>query len=287
MELTSNNYFSTEAAKEYCSVSQLKRFIGSGGQWGCEERALAEINGEIPQPEPSQAMLLGSYVDCMLLEPKKQKEFEQNHPEMFKKDGNLYAAYDIAPEMVKTAKADKVFMTALNGKKQQILTGEIYGVPFRIKVDVLGDKKITDLKTCASITESKYNPVDGRYENFAEFYDYDLQGAIYQEIVRQNTGKKLPFFLACISKEKTPDHEVIWIDDESLEERLRAEQANIVHVGMIKSGEVKPRRCGVCEYCRSKKRIKKALNWREIGGELENDIHVYDSDEAEKTTKSK
>jgi hypothetical protein len=273
LKLTSENYFGLDAAKAYCSVSQLKRFIGSGGKVGCEVQALAEINGEIDPPEPSKAMLLGSYVDCLLLEPEKKDTFTANHPEMFSSrgetKGQLKSDYTIADAMVKTAKADKVFMKALSGKKQQIMTGEIFGVPFKIKVDVLGDKKITDLKTCASITETQFNPVTGLRETFAEFYDYDLQGAIYQEIVRQNTGKKLPFFLACISKEKVPDHEVIWIDDESLEERLFNEQANIIHVGMLKRGEVEPKACGVCDYCRSRKKVKKAINWREIGGIFE------------------
>ena len=269
MKLTADTYFSLDAAKAYCSVSQLKRFIGSAGKFGCEAQALAEINGEIKPPETSKAMLLGSYVDCLLLEPKKKDEFEKNHPELFKKNGDLYSDFEVAPEMVKTAQADKTFMKALAGKKQQILTGEIFGVPFKIKVDVLGDKKITDLKTCASITETQYNPVRGQRETFAEYYDYDLQGAIYQEIVRQNTGKKLPFFLACISKEKVPDHEIIWIDDESLEERLFNEQANIIHVGLLKNGEVEPTACGCCDYCRGRKKVSKAINWREIGGKLE------------------
>ena len=269
MKLTADNYFSKEAGKDFCSVSQLKRFIGSGGRFGCEKQALAEIKGEIEPPEPSKAMLLGSYVDCLLLEPRKKDAFIAAHPEMFKKNGELYADYTIADAMVETAHSDKNFMKALDGKKQVIMTGEIFGVPFRIKVDVLGDKKITDFKTVSSITETQFNPVRGQRETFAEFYDYDLQGAIYQEIVRQNIGKKLPFFLACISKEKTPDHEVIWIDDESLEERLFNEQANIIHVGMLKRGEIEPTACGCCEYCRSRKKITKAINWREIGGKLE------------------
>jgi len=265
MKLTEENYFSNEANKAYCSASQLKRFIGSGGRIGCEKQALAEINGEIEPPEPSKAMLLGSYVDCLLLEPEKIDAFIAKHPEMFKKNGELYSDYLIADAMVKTAHDDEVFMKALNGEKQVIMTGEIFGVPFRIKVDVLGETKITDLKTCASITETQFNPVSGKRETFAEFYDYDLQGAIYQEIVRQKTGKKLPFFLACVSKEKTPDHEVIWIDDESLEERLEQEKANIIHVGMLKKGELEPLACGCCDYCRSKKRITGAVNWKEIG----------------------
>lgn len=285
MKLTADNYFSNDAAKRYCSVSQLKRFIGSGGRFGCEVQALAEINGEIDPPEASKAMLLGSYVDCLLLEPQKKDAFIAKHPEMFKKNGELYADYTIADAMVKTAQSDKTFMKALDGKKQVIMTGDIFGVPFKIKVDVLGDKKITDLKTCASITETQFNPIRGQRETFAEFYDYDLQGAIYQQIVFQNTGKKMPFFLACISKEKVPDHEIIWIDDESLAERLKNEMPNIIHVGMLKRGEIDAKPCGVCDYCRSKKRIKKALNWRQIGGELENDIHVYDTDEIQENSK--
>jgi len=269
LKLTADTYFSLDAAKAYCSVSQLKRFIGSGGKVGCEKQALAEINGEVEPPEPSKAMLLGSYVDCLLLEPEKKEQFEKKHPELFKKDGSLYSDYAIAPDMVKTAKDDAEFMKALKGKKQVIMTGDIFGVPFKIKVDVLSDKKITDLKTCSSITGTEFNPLTGRRETFAEFYDYDLQGAIYQQIVWQNTGKKLPFFLACISKEKTPDHEIIWIDDESLTERLYNEQANIIHVGMLKNGEVEPTACGMCDYCRSRKKISKAINWREIGGKLE------------------
>ena len=79
MQLTDANYFSKEANKEYCSVSQLKRFIGSAGEFGCEARAMAEINGEIEPAEPSKSMILGSYVDCLLLEPEKQEKFEAEH----------------------------------------------------------------------------------------------------------------------------------------------------------------------------------------------------------------
>ena len=272
MRLTSKNYFSIPANQQFCSVSQLKRFIGSNGQVGCEKRALAEINEEVIR-KPSNAMLLGSYVDCMLLEPRKKKAFEAEHPEMFSSRGEtkgmLKKEFAIANEMVATAKGDPVFMKALKGKKQKIMKGNIFGVPFKIKLDVLGENKITDLKTCASIYETQYNPVSGKRESFIEYFDYPLQGAIYQEIVRQNTGKKLPFFLACISKEEVPDHEVIWIDDESLEERLQEVMPYIVHVGMLKAGEVEPTGCGVCEYCRAHKKITGAINWRDVGGKLE------------------
>ena len=41
--------------------------------------------------------------------------------------------------------------------------------------------------------------------SFIEAWGYDLQGAIYQEIVRQNTGERLPFGIIAATKQKEPD----------------------------------------------------------------------------------
>lgn len=267
MELTEKNYFSPEADKEYCSVSQLKKFLK------CEAKAMAILNGEYKEeyaPTTQKAFLLGSYVDCMLLEPEKQKDFEAEHPELFKKGGELYAEYVNAPQMVKTAHEDEEFMKAIAGDHQQIYVGEIYGVPFKVKLDAINENRITDLKTCASITETFYDPIKNTRVNFVEYYDYVLQGAVYQEIVRQNTGEKLPFFLAVLSKEKVTDKALIYIPDDDLEERLREVMPYIVNVGYLKSGEATPTKCGCCDYCISKKKITKAINWREIGKTEEN-----------------
>lgn len=46
MILTSENYYSTEADKEYLSVSQYKNFVGSLGRPGCEAYAMAKLNEE-------------------------------------------------------------------------------------------------------------------------------------------------------------------------------------------------------------------------------------------------
>lgn len=54
MILTTDNYFSPEAAQEYFSVSQFKDFTGTYGMRGCEAMALAKIRGEW-KPEPTPA----------------------------------------------------------------------------------------------------------------------------------------------------------------------------------------------------------------------------------------
>ena len=41
MILTAENYFSKEADREYLSVSQYKKFMGTLGRVGCEAEALA------------------------------------------------------------------------------------------------------------------------------------------------------------------------------------------------------------------------------------------------------
>ena len=76
------------------------------------------------------------------------------------------------------------------------MTGEISGVPFKIKMDSYHPDKIVDLKYMASLRSPNM------FEPMVKYWGYDIQGAIYQEIVRQNTGKRLPFFLNIATKEK-------------------------------------------------------------------------------------
>ena len=47
--LTSENYYSQEANKEYLSVSQYKQFVGTYGRRGCEFTALEELIGRWQQ----------------------------------------------------------------------------------------------------------------------------------------------------------------------------------------------------------------------------------------------
>ena len=274
MKLNNDNYFSQEANKEYLSVSQLKSFIGMPFLKGCEKRALAEINGEYTR-EKSDALLIGSYVDIALTGDQEElNRFMTENPNMISSRGatagQLKSQYLHANTMIDRVKRDKFFMKTLEGDHQTIMTGEIFGVPFKIKMDIYKEGKyITDLKTAESLTKVYY--ADGRKMNFMEFLRYDIQGAIYQEIVRQNTGKTLPFYLSCVSKEKVPDLGVYQIDNETLAETLASLEDDIKYVQMLKNGEVEPRECGCCDYCKEHKIITKPINWLDLGDESNND----------------
>ena len=273
MKLTNENYYSVEANKHYMSVSQLKNFIGTPFLKGCEKRALAEINGEYER-EKTTSLLVGSYVDAALTGGAEELEkFILENPQIISSKGatkgQLKTDYKQADLMIDRVKRDKFFMRTLEGQHQVIMTGEIFGVPFKIKIDNLADKAIVDLKTCESLTKIYY--AEGRRMNFIEYHNYILQGAIYQEIVRQNTGKTLPFFLSCVSKEKVPDLGVFQIDNETLAECLASLEDDIKYVQMIKNGEVEPRECGCCDYCKEHKIITKPINWLDLGDESNND----------------
>lgn len=260
--LTDQNYFSTEASMKYVSVSQYKRFCCGVMNDYCEAAALAEAKGEIVRPM-TNALLIGSYVDEALTGD--LERFKSEHPEVFvsrgERKGELKAEFLQADVMVERARRDETFMSYVDGGEHQvIMTGQIKKVPVKIKIDHVAylDGKpvaIVDLKTVRSMGET-FRVVDsGEYITWAEKYMYDLQGAVYQYIYEQNTGLKLPFYIAAISKDKDlggvahPRLKVIQIPQMKLDERLSEVKQNIGRIQMIKNGEIEPEHCGRCDYC--------------------------------------
>jgi len=131
------------------------------------------------------------------------------------------------------------------------MTGEICGVPVKIKVDSLHPDKIVDLKIMRDFENVK--DFDKGVLPWFEAWSYDLQGAVYQEIVRQNTGKTLPFYLAAATKEKTTDIDIVHVNQKSLDFAMERFKHNVEMFDAIKKGIIEPERCEKCEYCKSTK----------------------------------
>ena len=234
--LTAENYFSAENNMKYMSCSQFKSFLT------CEASALAELHGEY-QREVTDALLVGSYVDAHF--EGTLDIFRAQHPEIFTKSGELKAQYRQAEYMIQRAERDKLFMQYMSGEKQKIMVGEIAGIPFKIKIDSYHENNcIVDLK---AIKDFKliWNVEKGKKQHFINYWGYDIQGAIYREVVRQNTGKQLPFYVSAITKEKEPDLDVLWVPT------------------------LQPQRCGNCNYCRFTKVLTEPRNYHE-------DCEVYE-----------
>ena len=139
MELTNDNYYSMESNMYYCSVSQYKSFIGTPSNPACEAAAMADLRGEIEHKAVSTALLVGSYVDAYY-----SGEFDQfidEHPEIFRMNGTLKSAFKQANTMIARSKKDALFQRYMEGDKQLILTGDIEGVPFKVKIDSTDHKR--------------------------------------------------------------------------------------------------------------------------------------------------
>jgi hypothetical protein len=252
MNLTEASYYGAEANRQYMSVSQFKDFLK------CPAMAMAKIRGEYV-PEKSRALLLGSYVDEMLTgNPDSQADFIlKNRDELFKKNGELYADVAQAAETVDRVLNQPLMMHYLSGEHQVIMTGEIEGVPFKIKMDSFDPEEyITDMKYMASLrSPNLFTPM-------IEYWGYDLQAACYQEIVYQNTGKRLPFFFDVATKEKPAHLAVGQISQWNIDKAMDTVRANIVNFQKIKTGEIPPDRCEDygCDYCTSTKIITEAID---------------------------
>lgn len=242
MNLTKRNYFTQKANREFMSVSQFKTFEK------CPAAAMAEINGKFTR-EKTTSLLVGSYVDSYF--EGTLKTFIRQNPEVFKRDGTLKAEYIQAEAIIQRIMQDHLFSEYMSGQKQVIMTGTINGVKVKIKIDSLLPDKIVDLKIMKDF-ESVYVPERGSLPWF-EAWGYDLQGAVYQEVVRQNTGLLLPFHLAAATKEKVTDIDIVHIGQNHLDFAFERVNSNIAMYDAIKKGIVAPERCEKCEYCKTTK----------------------------------
>ena len=245
MKLIQKNYFSRKANQEYMSVSQFTAFER------CQNSALAEINGKY-KPEKTTSLLVGSYIDSYF--EGTLGNFIKENPEIFKKDGTLKADYIQAEVIIARILKDKLFMKYMSGEKQVIMTGTINGVEVKIKVDSLLPDRIVDLKIMKDF-EPAYQAEKGVLPWF-EAWGYDLQGAVYQEIVRQNTGLQLPFYLAAATKEKTTDIDIVHLPQDMLDFALERFTNSVEMFDAIKKQIIVPERCEKCEYCKISKKLK-------------------------------
>jgi hypothetical protein len=164
--LTEENYFNQENNMKYTGSSQIKDFIK------CEACALAKLKGEW-QEEKSKAMMVSSYIDAAI--SGELDIFKEQNPEIFLKNGELKADYKIAEDVIKQMQDDPLFMKYLSGEPQVIMTGEISGVPVKIKIDSYHEGKcIVDLKCMANL-DLLWNEKTHQKENFIDYYDYVLQ----------------------------------------------------------------------------------------------------------------
>lgn len=272
LKLTADNYYSQEANMAYMSASQFKAFRK------CEAAAMAELRGELPRKETT-ALLVGSYVDAHF--SGELDQYREAHPEIFKKDGSLKADFQNAEKVIQRIEEDELARMLLSGKNQVIKTAKIGGVWFKVKFDSLltarqvesickkfpqirelvpfGGAIIVDLK-CMRDLDDVWDKDAGEYVTFAEFWGYDIQGAIYQAADKRNA----PFVIVAVTKEEEPDVDALHIPDDDLSFSLSEVEDLAPRYDAIKRGEISPVGCGKCAYCRSIKRLSGVRHYKQV-----------------------
>lgn len=304
MILTKENYHSLEANKEYYSVSQIKSFMD------CEARTMAELSGEYVR-DNSTSLLVGSYVDAHF--SRELDLFRAQHPEIYTRGGELKSEYRKAEDIIARIERDELAMRLLDGERQAIVTGYIADLPFKAKLDVWlpSDKTdaiardfplmddllfapgaIIDMKIMRDF-EPLYREGEGRL-NFVEYWKYDLQMAVYQEIVKQQKGEKpleggrsptrredttvpqrrthdaatgggvseIPCYILAATKEPVTDIGLFKLPQELMDVAMELMMDKLERIREVKLGLVMPERCGKCDYCKMMKVLDRAT-WLE------------------------
>lgn len=260
--ITDQNYYSKEADMAYCSSSQYKSFIGCPAIPGCEARAMAEIKGEFVR-DVTQALREGQILDTLwelkdIPTDEKTNIIVERFPDCVASrgpnKGELKYEFKKVINMFERTLQDEMFCKLMSGDKQTIMTGEIEGLPFKIKMDsYVPGVCITDLKTTESCSKTfrKYVADSGNREPFYRLWGYDIQLAIYREIVRQKTGETLRCYIAAVDKKAHPMPLTLEMDPKMLDDALETVKQNCNRIIMLKNGEITDyQRCDECDYCR-------------------------------------
>ena len=287
-ELTDDNYYSRQADIYYMSCSQFQDFEK------CEAAAIAKMRGLWTPEKESDALFQGRYFHSAFESDEAFNKFcDENLERIFKtkldkKSGELvitgkYAPFITIDECIETVKRDPLMKEILSwpGENEKPMIGYIGGVAWRMKMDKYCSSRrtIIDYKTSQNIWELYYNTATRQRQSFIEEYSYMMRAAVYGEIERQNAkAKNFPMFLIlAVSKQSPPDKEVLFLNDDiRWKYELEEVAKKISRYQEIKRGSISPRRCGMCEYCRKTKMLKRIKMYTDLMPEFR-----YDTDNQE------
>jgi hypothetical protein len=259
--LTDDNYFSLENENKYMGVSQFKAFMPSHG--GCEAKKMAELKG-LWKDESSTALLVGSYFHAHF--EGALGKFKQEHPEIFTKQGILKSEYKKADEMINCLESDESFKQIYQGEKENIFTFELFGTPWKIKVDCLNSESgyFVDLKSTRDF-EKQWSEEERRMVTFVEAWGYLIQMGVYREGIKKNLSRDdIEGFIIAATKQDPPDKIVLRFNEEDYLKGLKEVEFYLPHILDVKNGVVPPQRCEKCNYCRATKKLDRAIHYTEL-----------------------
>jgi hypothetical protein len=265
--LKEENYYQDT---KYFSNSMISEYLQ------CSAKAEAKRKGEWQENGFKLPFAMGHYFESLLNEDSERVMASDEYKAMLlnkpTKNGQTPNAYKkTCDAMFNRCSQNKLFMRFNEGENEKIFTGEIHGVLFKCKVDVINvdGGYFTDTKTTKASLKTMIDdegnvildPNDFDWKDgvgkvpFYEHFDYIMQLAIYQELIFQNTGKKLQPILNAVSKVKPHRFQTLFIakDDYRLSEKIQDLLTIVDEISRIREGVEPVKRCekSTCEYCNS------------------------------------
>jgi len=186
----------------------------------------------------------------------------------------LKSEFETAGNVIRVIKGDPAFMKSLEGEKEVIFTAMLFGMPWKILIDVYNKEKrrITDLKILKGLYDKFWVHGERLPENVFEHFGYYNQIAIYPEIERLANGREDYFepFISVATKEKYPNIEIIHFGSKDqpydcfIKNRLFLIETYMPRIKDVKEGKEEPIRCEICDYCRSTKKISRTTHFSDF-----------------------
>lgn len=230
------------------SPTLFKRFMA------CEFSALHDLKN--PAEDDAEALVVGNYVHSYFESVKAHATFVKDHEQTINSRGRKpKAAFVKAQKMIDRLNNWHAFKAAYKGEKEAIVTGNIFGVDWKGKIDCLNVEAgiFFDIKTTRSIHDHIWNEETRTKENFVVRYNYTLQMAAYKTMLEQMYGQEFTPVIVAVSKEDHPDIQMISFDGYDFEQDLQLIKDNQEHIMNVIYGKAEPFKCGHCDYCKDTK----------------------------------
>lgn len=206
IELTQQNYYDKATDYEYMSFSLFKNFLANPA------RAMADLKDEYPWFDDNKALLVGNYLHSYFEGKEAHQKFIDANPELFStrgaSKGQLKTDFMLAQQMIDRLLAEPQFVASIDRAvdREVIVTGTINEVPWKGKIDALDVENglFYDFKTVKSLVDdgAVWDNEKRERVTFIQSRRYDMQMAIYSELLQQQYGKEFTPVIWAVSKDK-------------------------------------------------------------------------------------
>lgn len=130
-------------------------------------------------------------------------------------------------------------MNLYQGDKEVIVTGELFGVKWKGKIDCLNLERgyFIDLKTTAKLDKKYWNKQEHKWESFVAAYNYQLQMWVYQQLIKQTFGVVCQPYIVLCRKRKFLIKAIVSIPEYRIEEAEREIEMLQNHIELFKTGK--------------------------------------------------